>query len=117
MIAPHALDAALERIAADASRIDITTAKPKTYADVMKSSIGYTQTFKVTKPTDCAGGRSCDVTNIGEGTTTGQGMPAYWAITGKGQLLACGTVPNGKKIIAGLPFRLPPLCCELMMEL
>jgi hypothetical protein len=116
MIADYALDAALERIAADASRIDITTSKPSTYADVMRSSLGYTTAFKVSRPRACSGGRCCDVTAGSDGTVTKAGTPRYWVITGKGHLLACGEITDARAVSTDMMFRLPPVCCELLEE-
>jgi hypothetical protein len=113
MIADYALDAALERIASDASRIDITSSRPTNYQAVMQSSLGYTTTFKVTAPRSDGACRACDITNISEGAATRAGTPAYWAVTGKGHLLACGPIKNARAVVPGLPFKLPPLVCEL----
>lgn len=116
MIGDSALDAALAHIKSTASRLDICTTSPDSYAATMSASLGYTQTFTVSAPRDCEGGRCVHVGGIGEGTTTKGGTPSHWVLTGMGAVLASGRITSGRQVVPGIAFRLPELDIELRRE-
>lgn len=113
MIGTAALDAALNHIRDTASRLDICSSLPRTYAETMAASLGFTQTFTVSKPRDCDGGRCIDVTDIRDGKTTRNGLPMFWVLTGKSQILAADRITDGRQLTQGLGFMLPAIEVEL----
>lgn len=112
MIDSSVLDAALARVIALTSRIDITIDKPSSYADVAKVSLGYRTVPMLTGPEDCDGGRQVVVGVIEDGIVTARGTPRYWCLTGQSRLLWCGETLLDQPpvmVVPGIAFKLPSI--------
>lgn len=116
MIGDAVADAALTYIRDALSRVDICDREPRSFADVSAASLGHvTGSFKVSRPQATDDGRRIIVAGGSEAKVTRQGRPQYWALTGKGQILATGPL-EGQPATPGYLFRLPDLEVEICLE-
>ena len=116
MIAHAVFDDALACVIREASRLDICSSAPLSYADVVKSSLGHKSVPHMSGPVDVPGGRAAVVGAIDDGTVTGKGSAKYWCLTGNGRLLACESLGNKDPIILipGISFTLPTIHVRLV---
>lgn len=116
MIAAHVLDDALNCIVRDASRLDILSGAPGSYADVARLSLGNKTVPALSPPEDCEGGRMVVVAPIEDGTVTRKGAPAYWCLTGQGRLLVCEPLDTraAVQVVPGINFTLPSIRIRLV---
>jgi hypothetical protein len=110
------LDLALARIARDASRLDMTSECPASYADVARVSLGHKIGPQVSAPEACKNGRQITIAAIDDGTATAKGTPKYWCLTGQGRLLACDELDSADPFISGIAFVLPSICVKLLAK-
>ena len=116
MISDYILDEALACIAKDASRLDICSEMPKTYADVARMSIGHKPVPSISPPENSDGGRMVVVAQIDDGTVTRAGTPTYWCLTGQGRLLVCELLDPKfpVRVMPGIAFTLPSIRIRLV---
>jgi len=95
-------------LSTEADRLDICSTEPATFADATgASSLGNKTALSVGSPQNGAvTGRRVVVAAISDGTVTGTGTAAYWAITGAGRLLATGALSGPQAVTSGTLFTL-----------
>lgn len=94
----------------EANRLDITSSEATTYAEATSTyTLGNKTTPTIGSPADRAGGgREVTVSAISDGSVTGTGTAAYWAITdtGNSRLLATGALSSSQAVTSGNTFTL-----------
>ena len=108
-------DELLRQIIADASRLDITSAEPESYAAVAGLSLGHKTAPKLSGPVDIPSGRAAVIEAIADGDATAKGVPTHWCLTGKGRVLACGSIDNkqSRQVFPGVMFTLPSILVRM----
>lgn len=99
-----AFDAALANITAAATRLDICSSEPSTYAQATSSlSLGNATSISLTGPADASGGgRELSVDAIASQSVTATGTAAFWALTdGDSVLLATGGISPVTAVTSG----------------
>ena len=102
-------DSGLSYITSNGSRIDITSTEATTYAEATSTlTLGNSATLSVGSPADRgAGGREVTAAAISDGSVTGTGTAAFYAITdGTSVLIATGTLTASQAVTSGNTFTL-----------
>lgn len=106
----YVLDLALAYIDTSGNRLDICSTEPSTYAHATTNyTLGNKTSITVSAPTDrLPNGRKVTVSAITDGSVTGNGTAAYWAIsdTGNSRLVAAGSLSAGQAVTSGNTFTL-----------
>lgn len=100
----NAQDAALDYVRTNAARMDICSSEPTTYAEATSTyTLGNTTTVSVGVNGDAAGGgRQADTAAISDGTVTGTGTAAFFALTdGVGELLYTAALSATQAVTSG----------------
>lgn len=91
-------------------RLDICSSAPTTYAEATSTySLGNKTSLSIGAPADrSGGGREVTVAAISDGTVTGTGTAAYWAIVdvSESKLLAQGSLSSSQAVTSGNTFTL-----------
>jgi hypothetical protein len=94
----------------EANRIDICSAEPTTYDQATsKYSLGNSTSLSIGAPQDrSGGGREVVVAAISDGSVTGTGTAAFYAIvdTANSRLLATGSLSASQSVTSGNTFTL-----------
>ncbi|HML31122.1 MAG TPA: hypothetical protein PKE16_20215 [Hyphomicrobium sp.] len=108
-ISDTALDAALAKIKT-ATRLDICSAEPTSYADATGTdSLGNKTGITISNPADRApDGRKVTIAAIADGAVTATGEAAFWAISdvANSVLLATGAISDPQEVTTGNVFTL-----------
>ena len=103
-------DAALSYVQSRATRLDICSTEPTTYTQAITTyTLGNKLTPTVGTPTDrTPNGRKIVVSAISDGSVTGNGTAAFWAITqvATTTLLATGSLSASQVVTSGNTFTL-----------
>lgn len=96
------LDAALNTLTNNGTRIDICTSEPATYAAISSISAGY-GTASVGSPADrTGGGREVTVAAVSDGTVTATATATHYAISnGSSTLYATGSLSSSQSVTSG----------------
>ena len=108
----NVFDNGLAWAVANASRIDICTQEPTTYAEATSThSVGNKTGITLAAPSNGAtDGRAVSNPEITDGSVTGDGTATHWAVTdGSGVLIATGSLASGQAVINGNTFTVAPL--------
>ena len=108
-LANAVFDSGLSYITSNGSRIDITSTEATTYAEATSTlTLGNSATLSVGSPADRgAGGREVTAAAISDGSVTGTGTAAFYAITdGTSVLIATGTLTTSQAVTSGNTFTL-----------
>lgn len=109
-IADYVLDAALSKLDTEANRLDITSTEATTYTEATSTyTLGNKTSLSVGSAADRSpNGRKVTVAAITDGSVTGTGTAAYWAIvdTGNSRLLATGALSASQSVTSGNTFTL-----------
>lgn len=104
------LDSGLAILDTEATRLDLCSQEPTTYAEATSTyTLGNKTSLSVGAPADRgAGGRQVTVAAITDGTVTGSGTPSHWAITdtANSRLLATKTLGTTQALVSGNTFTL-----------
>jgi len=94
----------------EANRIDICSTEPTTYAEATSTyTLGNSTSLSIGAPQDrSGGGREVVVAAISDGSVTGTGTAAYYAIvdTANSRLLATGSLSASQSVTSGNTFTL-----------
>lgn len=108
MINTRFADDYLRSIARKAERIDLVAVPPSTVREATETrTMGYRLAIKVSLPQDADGGRKITIAGIDDGMVVRAGNPAYWVLTGGGEILAVGPVGESKALRTGLAWTMP----------
>lgn len=109
-LANAALDAAVNYVKTNGTRLDICNAAPTTYAQATSTYSLGNQSITITGPADGdSSGRKVTVPAITGGTVTGNGTVTHYAITdGSSELIAWGTI-TPQSVVLGSDFALNAL--------
>ena len=106
----YVLDLALAYLDTSGNRLDICSTEPTTYAQATTTyTLGNKTSLSIGAPTDrTPNGRKVVVAAITDGSVTGNGTAAYWAIsdTGNSRLIAAGSLSAGQAVTSGNTFTL-----------
>jgi hypothetical protein len=108
-LANAVFDSGLSYITSNGSRIDITSTEATTYAEATSTlTLGNSATLSVGSPADRgAGGREVTAAAISDGSVTGTGTAAFYAITdGSSVLIATGSLAASQAVTSGNTFTL-----------
>jgi hypothetical protein len=108
-LANAVFDSGLSYITSNGSRIDITSTEATTYAEATSTlTLGNSATLSVGSPADRgAGGREVTAAAISDGSVTGTGTAAFYAITdGSSVLIATGSLTASQAVTSGNTFTL-----------
>jgi hypothetical protein len=109
-LASNVLDKSLEYIQANVNRLDICSTEPTTYTEATSTySLGNKTSPTISAPeAGSPNGRQVEVSAITDGTVTGTGTAAYWALTktGTSELIAVGQLSASQAVTAGNTFTL-----------
>lgn len=109
-IADHVLDAALSVLDTEADVLHITSTEATTFTEATSTlSLGSSGTFSIGSPADrTGGGREVAVDAITDGSITGTGTAAFYAIvdTVNSRLLVTGSLSASQAVTAGNSFTL-----------
>ena len=104
------LDNGLTVLDTEATRLDICSTEPATYAEATTTySLGNKTSLNVGSPeARSPSGRKVVVPQITDGSVTGTGTAAYWALTdpGNSRLLAAGSLSSSQGVTNGNTFTL-----------
>lgn len=110
LIADYVLDAALAKLDTEATRLDICSVEPATYAAATSTNtLGNKTGISVGAPADrTPNGRRVTVSAITDGTVTGTGTASHWALTdpSNSRLLATGALAASQAVTSGNVFTL-----------
>lgn len=99
-----ALDAALDYLRTNGTRIDFCTQEPTTYAEATATYTKANQTG-ITLTANANGtpnGRRCTIPDTVSATVTGDGTVTHWALTnGTNTLVATGAMSAGVAVLVG----------------
>jgi hypothetical protein len=104
-----ALDSGLSWIDTNASRLDICSSEPTTYAEATSTyTLGNKTGINPDAPADrTGGGRQVTIPAITDGSVTGDGTAAYWALTnGSDTLIATNSLSSSQGVSNGNTFTL-----------
>jgi len=93
----------------NATRLDVCTTEPTTYAEATSTySKGNKTGINPNAPSDKGGGgREVVIPAISDGSCTGDGVVAYWALTnGSDTLILTGALASGQQVYNGNTFSL-----------
>lgn len=94
----------------EANRIDICSTEPTTYTEATSTyTLGNSTSLSIGAPADrSGGGREVTVAAISDGSVTGTGTAAYYAIvdTSNSRLLATGSLSASQSVTTGNTFTL-----------
>lgn len=106
----YVFDNGLTKLDTEANRLDITSTEATSYAEATSTyTLGNKTSLDVGSPTDLSpNGRKVVVTAITDGSVTGDGTAAYWAVsdTGNSRLLATGDLSSSQGVTNGNTFTL-----------
>lgn len=108
-LANAVFDSGLSYITSNGSRIDITSTEATTYAEATSTlTLGNSASLSVGSPADRAGGgREVTAASITDGSVTGTGTAAFYAITdGTSVLIATGALTASQAVTSGNSFTL-----------
>ncbi len=104
------LDNGLTVLDTEANRLDICSTAPTTYTQATSTyTLGNKTSISIGAPADrTGGGREVTVAAITDGSVTGTGTAAYWAIsdTVNSRLLAQGSLSSSQAVTSGNTFTL-----------
>ena len=96
------MDLALAYLDTSGNRLDVCSTEPTTYTEAITTySLGNKTALSIGAPTDRSpNGRKVTVAAFSDGTITGNGTVAYWAIsdTGNSRLIASGFL-NASQVV------------------
>lgn len=94
----------------EANRLDICSTEPTTYTQATSTyTLGNKTSLSIGAPADRSpSGRKVTVASFTDGSVTGTGTAAYWAIvdTGNSRLLAAGSLSASQAVTSGNTFSL-----------
>lgn len=94
----------------EANRLDICSTEPTTYTQATSTyTLGNKTSLSIGAPADRSpSGRKVTVASFTDGSVTGTGAAAYWAIvdTGNSRLLAAGSLSASQAVTSGNTFSL-----------
>lgn len=103
-IADAALDAALDYVRTNGTRVDFCTLEPTTYASATSTNSLANQSG-ITLTANAAGspnGRRCTIPDTVVATVTADGTATHWALTdGSSELVATGPLTASEDVIVG----------------
>lgn len=103
-------DLGLAELDTDGNRLDICSQEPTTYTEATSTyTLGNKTSLSIAAPSDrSGGGREVVVAAITDGSVTGTGTAAYWAIvdTTGSRLLAAGSLASSQGVTNGNTFTL-----------
>jgi hypothetical protein len=103
----NTLDAALNYIKTNGSRLDILSQAVTAYSQIATYTLGNKASPSYTGPEDDTSGRKITVDAISDGTVTGTGTASHYAISdGLGELIVCQQLGNTQVVTSGNPFTL-----------
>ena len=105
----NVFDQGLVYLQANGTRLDICeTQEPATYAEIATYTLGNKVGITIGAPQDrVGGGREVEVSAIADGSVTGDGTAAFFAISdGVGELLVTGTLTAPQVVSNGNTFTL-----------
>ena len=108
-LANAVFDSGLSYITSNGSRIDITSTEATTYAEATSTlTLGNSTSLSVGSPADrSGGGREVTAASITDGSVTGTGTAAFYAITdGTSVLIATGALTASQAVTSGNSFTL-----------
>ena len=108
-LANAVFDSGLSYITSNGSRIDITSTEATTYAEATSTlTLGNSTSLSVGSPADrSGGGREVTAASITDGSVTGTGTAAFYAITdGSSVLIATGALTASQAVTSGNSFTL-----------
>ena len=108
-LANAVFDSGLSYITSNGSRIDITSTEATTYAEATSTlTLGNSASLSVGSPADrSGGGREVTAASITDGSVTGTGTAAFYAITdGSSVLIATGALTASQAVTSGNSFTL-----------
>lgn len=108
-LANAVFDSGLSYITSNGSRIDITSTEATTYAEATSTlTLGNSASLSVGSPADrSGGGREVTAASITDGSVTGTGTAAFYAITdGASVLIATGALTASQAVTSGNSFTL-----------
>lgn len=108
-LANAVFDSGLSYITSNGSRIDITSTEATTYAEATSTlTLGNSTSLSVGSPADrSGGGREVTAASITDGSVTGTGTAAFYAITdGSSVLIATGALTDSQAVTSGNSFTL-----------
>lgn len=108
-LANAVFDSGLSYITSNGSRIDITSTEATTYAEATSTlTLGNSTSLSVGSPADrSGGGREVTAAAISDGSITGTGTAAFYAITdGSSVLIATGSLTDPQSVTNGNTFTL-----------
>jgi hypothetical protein len=101
----YVLDLMLAHLDTNGNRLDICSTEPTTYAQATTTyTLGNKTGISIGAPTDrTPNGRKVVVAAISDGSVTGNGTAAYWAIsdTGNSRLLAANSLSTAQAVTSG----------------
>jgi hypothetical protein len=102
------LDAALNLIVSNGSKLDLCTSEPATYAAIAAASCGNKTAISIAAPVDRAGGgRKIVIAAISGGSCTANATAAYFAISnGSNAIYATGSLSASQGVVSGATFSL-----------
>lgn len=110
LLADRVYDNGLTVLDTEANRLDICSALPTTYTEAITTyTLGNKTALSIGAPADrSGGGRDVTVAAITDGTVTGTGTAAYWAIvdTVNTRFLASGALSASQSVTSGNVFTL-----------
>ena len=110
----NVLDNGVQYIDTNGSRIDICSSEPANYTEATSTyTLGNKTGVNPNAPADrTGGGRQVTIPAITDGSVTGDGTAAYWALTnGSDTLIAAHSLSSGQSVSNGKTFTLTE--CEI----
>lgn len=108
-LADRVFDNGLTVLDTEATRLDICSQEPATYAAATSTyTLGNKTSLSIGAPTDGTTGRKVVVAAITDGSVTATGTASHWAITdtANSRLLATGTLSSSQAVTSGNTFTL-----------
>lgn len=109
-LSDRVFDNGLTVLDTEANRIDICSTEPTTYTEATSTyTLGNSTSLSIGAPADrSGGGREVTVAAISDGSVTGTGTAAYYAIvdTSNSRLLATGSLSASQSVTTGNTFTL-----------
>jgi hypothetical protein len=110
-LADYVLDQALSKLDLEATRLDVCSSEPTTYAEATSTySLGSKTSLVIGSPADGpVNGRQVAVAPFSDGSISGSGTAAYWAISdvANSRLLAANAISPTQAVTAGQVFEFP----------
>lgn len=110
LLGDRVFDYGLSVLDTEANRLDICSSEPATYTQATSTyTLGNKTSLSIGAPADrTGGGREVTVSAITDGSVTGTGTAAYWAIsdTANSRLLAAGSLSSSQGVTSGNTFTL-----------